>query len=84
MSAGSHFQLIFSSFRAIVDAVEKNKVTFAVGHVLRYTPYTQKIKQLVSSGAIGRVINMQHLEPIGSLLLIASYLQDGITLHILM
>jgi len=36
-----------------------------VGHVLRYTPYTQKIKELVSSGAIGDVVSVQHLEPVG-------------------
>jgi len=51
--------------RAIVEAVEKNKVILAVGHVLRYTPYTQKIKQLIDSGAIGKVINIQHMEPVG-------------------
>ena len=49
----------------IVRAVHNNKVLLAVGHVLRYTPYTQKIKQLVSSGEIGDLINIQHVEPVG-------------------
>jgi len=49
----------------IAKAVEKNNVVFAVGHVLRYTPYSRKIKQLIDSGAIGDVVSMQHLEPVG-------------------
>lgn len=51
--------------RAIVDAVEKNNVILCVGHVLRYTPYTLKIKQLIDSGAVGKVVNIQHVEPVG-------------------
>ncbi len=51
--------------RRIVESALKNKVIFAVCHVLRYTDYTQKLKSLLSEGAIGRVINIQHLEPVG-------------------
>jgi predicted dehydrogenase len=51
--------------RAIVDAVQKNHIIFAVGHVLRYTPYSQTIKQIVDSGRLGRIINIQRLEPVG-------------------
>jgi len=32
---------------------------------MRYTPYSRKIKELVSGGAIGRLVCIQHLEPIG-------------------
>lgn len=49
----------------IVDAVRNADVMLAVCHVLRYTDYTAKIKQLVDSGAIGSVVSMQHLEPVG-------------------
>jgi predicted dehydrogenase len=49
----------------ITKAVEKNNVILAVGHVLRYTPYSRKIKELLNSGAIGDVVSMQHLEPVG-------------------
>ena len=31
----------------------------------RYTPYTQKVKELVTSGELGKVINIQHVEPVG-------------------
>jgi len=51
--------------RAIVEAVERNKVILAVGHVLRYTPYTAKFKEIISSGKIGKVVSIQHLEPVG-------------------
>jgi predicted dehydrogenase len=46
----------------IVDTVRKNNVTFAVGHVLRYAPYYEKIKQLIDEDALGQLCNIQHLE----------------------
>lgn len=51
--------------RRIVDAVEQSGVIFAVGHVLRYTPYTRQIKALLAAGAIGDLVSLQHLEPVG-------------------
>lgn len=36
-----------------------------VCHVLRYTPLTALLKQLLSGGAVGRIISVQHLEPVG-------------------
>ncbi|MFL1431409.1 MULTISPECIES: Gfo/Idh/MocA family protein [unclassified Nocardiopsis] len=50
---------------AIGRAVERAGVTAAVCHVLRYTPYTTALKRLVDSGAIGEVVSVEHLEPIG-------------------
>ncbi len=49
---------------AIVDAVKKNKVIFAVCHVLRYTAYIQTIRELLSSGIIGDLVTIQHIEPV--------------------
>ncbi len=49
----------------IVKAAKEAKVLFAVCHVMRYTHYTQVLKQVVDSGAIGEVVSMQHLEPVG-------------------
>lgn len=51
--------------RRIVDAVKANGVMLAVGHVLLYTKYTQMLKQVLDSGAIGEVVSMQRLEPVG-------------------
>ena len=50
---------------AIVAAVKRHQVLFAVGHVLRYTPYTQTLKRLLAEGAVGEVMSLQHLEPVG-------------------
>ena len=36
----------------------------AVCHVLRYAPYFVALKQVVDSGAIGNLVNVQHFEPI--------------------
>ncbi|MFD8979454.1 Gfo/Idh/MocA family protein [Streptomyces sp. NPDC059564] len=51
--------------RRIVDAVERAGVILSVGHVLRYTPYTRTLKDVVDSGRIGDVVSVQHLEPVG-------------------
>jgi len=50
---------------AIVEAVERAGVMLAVCHVLRYTPYTRMLKELIGSGRIGTPISIQHLEPVG-------------------
>jgi len=49
----------------IVGAMKRNHVLFAVCHVLRYTPYSQRLKAMVISGCIGDVVSLQHLEPVG-------------------
>lgn len=36
----------------------------AVCHVLRYAPYYRKVKEVMDSGILGKVISVQHLEPI--------------------
>ncbi|TDU88077.1 oxidoreductase family protein [Kribbella voronezhensis] len=50
---------------AIATAAERNGIILAVCHVLRYTPYTRMVKELLGSGRIGRLVNVQHLEPVG-------------------
>jgi predicted dehydrogenase len=49
----------------IAEAVERAGVLFAVCHVMRYTAYTQAVLNLVHSGRIGRLVSIQHLEPVG-------------------
>lgn len=51
--------------RRIVEAVRRNKIIFAVAHVMRYTHYTQTLKRVVDSGEIGEIVSVQHLEPVG-------------------
>jgi predicted dehydrogenase len=52
--------------RAICAAVEARPgMVFAVGHVLRYSPYSTQVRRIIESGALGEVISAQHLEPVG-------------------
>ena len=51
--------------RRVAAAAVKGGNLFAVCHVLRYTDYTQRLKKLIDSGAIGQVVNLQHFEPVG-------------------
>jgi predicted dehydrogenase len=51
--------------RAVVGAVERAGVLFAVCHVLRYTPYTAVLRRLLDQGRLGDVVSVQHLEPVG-------------------
>eukprot|EP01080_Neovahlkampfia_damariscottae_P012184 gene12184-5771_t len=48
----------------LIASVEKNKILFSTGHVLRYTPMTQTVKKMVQDKVIGDILNIQHLEPV--------------------
>jgi predicted dehydrogenase len=50
---------------AITAAVDEAKVIFAVCHVLRYTPYSRVLRRILDSGQLGRLVSVQHLEPVG-------------------
>ena len=63
--------------RRIVVAIERAGVLFAVCHVLRYTPYTALVKQVVDAGRLGEVISVQHLEPVGFLHQAHSYVRGA-------
>ena len=39
----------------------------AVCHVLRYVPWAYKIKEIIDSGEIGEVVNIQHTEPVSTM-----------------
>lgn len=49
----------------IAAAVRDSGVMMAVCHVYRYTPYTRIIRDLITSGVIGKIQTIQHLEPVG-------------------
>lgn len=51
--------------RRIAEAAEAHGVILAVCHVLRYTAYTQQLKDCLAAGLIGEVVSIQHLEPVG-------------------
>eukprot|EP01116_Phalansterium_solitarium_P013683 TRINITY_DN31083_c0_g1_i1.p1 TRINITY_DN31083_c0_g1~~TRINITY_DN31083_c0_g1_i1.p1 ORF type:complete len:440 (+),score=128.09 TRINITY_DN31083_c0_g1_i1:87-1406(+) len=58
-------------------AARDNNVILAVGHVMRYTPYTQKIKDIVQSGVLGTIASVQHLEPVGNWHFAHSYVRGN-------
>ena len=51
--------------RQIVLAARRNGVLLAVCHVMRYTPSTRALKELLDSGQLGRVVSIRRLEPVG-------------------
>lgn len=44
---------------------EKYHRTLTICHVLRYSPFYTKLKEVISSGVIGEIISIQHIECVG-------------------
>lgn len=51
--------------KAIYDAVKRNHILLAIGHVLRYSPHNIQLKKLLDDGLVGDIININHTEPVG-------------------
>ncbi|KAH8822340.1 hypothetical protein DL96DRAFT_1620779 [Flagelloscypha sp. PMI_526] len=49
----------------VSQEVEKADVVFALGHNFPYSPYAASLTKLIHSQQLGRLLNIQHLEPIG-------------------
>jgi predicted dehydrogenase len=49
----------------ITAALEKAGTVCAVGHVLRYSPFHRRIKEILDSKELGNILNIQHVEPVG-------------------
>lgn len=49
----------------IEAAVKQAGIIFGMGHVLRYSPYSHAVTQVIRSGKLGQLVNAQHIEPIG-------------------
>ncbi len=63
--------------RDILAKVKKTGRIVAICHVLRYTPYFLKMKQLIADGAIGELISFQHMEPIYHIHMSHSYVRGN-------
>jgi len=63
--------------RDILQLTRQTGRIVAVCHVLRYAPYFVKLKELLSSGSIGEVISLQHLEPIEHTHMAHSYVRGN-------
>jgi predicted dehydrogenase len=63
--------------REILAMTRKTGRIVAVCHVLRYSPYFIKMKELIGAGAIGELISIQHLEPIEHIHMSHSYVRGN-------
>jgi predicted dehydrogenase len=61
--------------KAILDAAKKYNRIVAVCHVLRYTPYFRKMKEIIDSGVLGEIVSVQHFEPIEHVHMSHSYVR---------
>lgn len=52
--------------KEIAEAAEKKGVKVVVCHVLRYTDFWGKVKEIVDSGMLGDIIGIEHTECVGS------------------
>lgn len=48
----------------ILQLTQKNKRIVAICHVLRYSPYFRKLREVMTSGQLGDIVSIQHLEPV--------------------
>jgi len=49
----------------IHEAITKAGIIFGMGHVMRYSPYSQEITKIVRSESLGQLINIVQVEPVG-------------------
>ncbi len=63
--------------RDILALTKKTGRIVAVCYVLRYAPYYVKMKELLSKGAIGEIISVQHFEPIEHLHMAHSFVRGN-------
>ena len=50
--------------REILKVQRETGRVVGIAHVLRYSPYFIDMRNVVLSGTLGRIVNMQHMEPI--------------------
>jgi predicted dehydrogenase len=50
--------------REILKVQQETGRVVGIAHVLRYAPYFIDMRNVVRSGKLGRIVNMQHMEPI--------------------
>mgnify|MGYP001593911200 CR=1 FL=1 len=63
--------------RDILQLAKKTGRIVAVCHVLRYAPYFIKMRELIQSGVLGKVVSIQHFEPIQHIHMSHSYVRGN-------
>lgn len=62
----------------IYKSAKDNNVRLGVCHVLRYTRQAQKVKEYIyDSNKIGKIVNIQHMEPVGAYHFCHSYVRGN-------
>ncbi len=61
----------------IANAAKKKGVKVLVCHVLRYTPFFKKVKEIIQSGDIGRIMSIVHVEGVGDVHQTHSYIRGN-------
>ena len=56
---------IESEYKELRDIAEEKGVILIICHVLRYSNYYSKIKEIISSGQIGDIVSINHTENVG-------------------
>ncbi|KAF9222094.1 NAD(P)-binding protein [Gyrodon lividus] len=59
------------------EAIKQAGIIFGMGHVLRYSPYSKAITEVVRSGELGELINAVHVEPVGYFHFAHSYVRGN-------
>ncbi len=67
----------YSECRDIADAAKEKGVKVLVCHVLRYTSFFRRIKDLINDGALGNVISIHHSECVGNVHQSHSYVRGN-------
>ncbi|HEY8422884.1 MAG TPA: Gfo/Idh/MocA family oxidoreductase [Thermoclostridium sp.] len=62
---------------AITKAANEKGVNVLVCHVLRYTPFYRKLKDILDDGIIGEIINIIHCEAVGNIHYSHSYVRGN-------
>lgn len=63
--------------RLILDKAKSTGRIVGVCHVLRYSPYFRQLKEIISAKAIGDIVSVQHMEPIGYAHMAHSYVRGN-------
>ncbi len=63
--------------RDILAMTKKTGKIVAVCHVLRYAPYFIELRKIIQSGVLGKVVSVQHLEPIEHIHMSHSYVRGN-------
>lgn len=61
----------------IEQAVKRAGTIFGMGHVMRYSPYSREITDLIRSGTLGKLVNIVQVEPIGYYHMAHSYVRGA-------